>query len=69
MAEKTTKTGVEIDDHACDVRVWSPSCQRNVYSNDSEKYLCASCGTIPDLKHEMHHEHFPHLSGDTDDMS
>jgi hypothetical protein len=52
----------------CDVRVWADSCQRSEFSSRSDKYLCASCGTIPVLDREMHHEHFPHLSGDKDSM-
>ena len=69
MTDERKETGVEMDDHSCGVKVWSSSCERNVYSDQSEKYLCATCGTIEGLKHEMHHEHFPHLSGDSDEMS
>ena len=52
----------------CDIRVWADSCQREEYGSRSDKYLCASCGTIKLLDHEMHHEHFPHLSGDKDTL-
>lgn len=63
------RTTVEMDEHACDVRVWCPSCERSAYTQSEDKYLCASCGKIMNLNHEMHHEHFPHLSGDKDNMS
>jgi len=69
MADDKGQSGVETDQHSCDIRVWCQSCQRSEYTQSGEKYLCASCGKIMDLKHEMHHEHFPHLSGDKDDLS
>lgn len=69
MADEKKQTGVEMDEHACDVRVWCPSCQHNTYTQEADKYLCDACGKIMELKHEMHHEHFPHLSGDKDDLS
>ena len=69
MADEKPASGVETDRHECDIRVWCPSCQRNAYTKSEEKYLCATCGKIMELRHEMHHEHFPHLSGDKDEMS
>lgn len=69
MTDEKRETGVELDNHECGVRVWSSSCQRNVYTNESDKYLCATCTPVEGLTHEMHHEHFPHLSGDSDEMS
>lgn len=53
----------------CDVRVWSGACMKSAYTNPSDKYLCDTCGEIPHLQHEIHHEHFPHLSGETDNLS
>jgi len=58
----------KADEDRCDIKVWADSCQRSEYTSKSDKYLCASCGTIRELDHEMHHEHFPHLSGDKDSM-
>jgi hypothetical protein len=52
----------------CDIRVWADSCQRSEFNTKSDQYLCATCGTIKELDHEMHHEHFPHLSGDKDNL-
>lgn len=69
MTDEREKTGVETDRHDCDIRVWCPSCRRSSYTKLEEKYLCETCGKIMELKHEMHHEHFPHLSGDEDEMS
>lgn len=53
----------------CDIRVWDESCRRSEYTSDSDKYLCAACGKIPAINREVHHEHFPHLVGDEDEMS
>lgn len=69
MADDKGKSGVEMDRHECDIRVWCPSCKRNAYTKNGDKYLCDSCGKVMGLEHEMHHEHFPHLSGDEDKMS
>lgn len=68
MAEDRS-TAVEMDRHDCDIRVWCPSCKRNTYTQSGDKYLCDSCGKIMNLQREMHHEHFPHLSGDETEMS
>jgi hypothetical protein len=59
----------EPADRSCDVKAWCPSCQRSDYTTEGDKYLCATCGKIVNLQHEVHHEHFPHVSGDEDDMS
>lgn len=69
MADDEGRSGVETDRHDCDIRVWCPSCKRNDYTQSGDKYLCAACGKIMELDHEMHHEHFPHLAGDKDKMS
>jgi hypothetical protein len=52
----------------CDVRVWSGSCEQNEVEGGVKTYLCASCGTIPNLNHEVHHEMFPHVCGDEDNL-
>jgi hypothetical protein len=57
------------DDPGCDVRVWSGTCQTGEDATGGDKYLCAVCGTIQGLTHEVHHEHFPHISGDEDNLS
>lgn len=54
---------------SCDIKVWTASCQRNEYNSEGDKYLCATCGTIVGLNHEVHHEIFPHVSGDEDNLS
>ena len=53
----------------CDTRVWSGECEQTDFSTGSSDYLCVSCGTIRNLDHEVHHEAFPHVSGDTDNLS
>jgi Zn finger protein HypA/HybF involved in hydrogenase expression len=67
MANDSGKTGAALE--SCDIRVWCESCQRSEYKTEGEKYLCASCGKILSLDHEVHHEPFPHLSGDKDNLS
>lgn len=62
--EKTIMTGSPQEQ--CDIKVWSGQCQSDSGEN---KYLCNVCGTIHDLNHEVHHENFPHVSGDTDSLS
>lgn len=52
----------------CDIRVWSGDCRQSSYTTDGEKYLCASCGMIPGLDHEVRHDIFPYISGDTDKL-
>jgi 5-methylcytosine-specific restriction endonuclease McrA len=64
MSEEKTDPIKEQGDRSCDVKEWSPSCERGDYQSQGDKYLCAVCGKITKLDHEMHHEHFPHLSGD-----
>jgi hypothetical protein len=53
----------------CDVKVWSGSCERSEYTDQGDKYLCTTCGTIAGLNHEVHHEVFPHVCGDEDNLS
>jgi len=54
---------------SCDVRVWSATCEHSEFTNVGDKYLCAACGNIVGLTHEVHHEVFPHVSGDDDNLS
>jgi hypothetical protein len=62
---KSERTGTS----GCDVKIWSGSCERSEYSDPGEKYLCATCGKIAGLDHEVHHEGFPHVCGDEDNLS
>lgn len=50
------------------IKLWCNECQRGDYITKEDKYLCASCGKILNLGHEIRHEIFPHVSGDTDTM-
>ncbi len=52
----------------CDVKVWSGECRHDDVAAGNE-YLCSLCGTINSLDHEMRHEVFPYVSGDTDNLS
>lgn len=49
---------------SCDTRIWSGDCKRDDYTNASDKYLCVSCGVVPNLDHQVDHEIFPHIKGD-----
>ncbi len=51
----------------CDTKVWSGEC-RSDSTRGETAYLCTSCGIIGNLNHEMHHEGFPHVSGDSDSL-
>lgn len=62
------RDSLHASDPSCDIKVWCDSCHRSEYTTTADKYLCSSCGKIAVLDHEMHHEHFPHLSGDKDTM-
>ncbi|MBI2354457.1 MAG: hypothetical protein HYV06_05425 [Deltaproteobacteria bacterium] len=55
-------------EESCDIRIWSEECQRSSFMTSGEKYLCAVCEKIPVLDHEVHHEIFPHVSGDADNL-
>jgi len=68
MAEKE-RTTVETTSGDCDIRVWCGDCERTEYTTSGDRYLCASCGKILNLGHEVHHEIFPHVSGDGDHLS
>lgn len=58
----------ERPEETCDVRVWRKECERTDYTAKGEKYLCATCEKIHNLDHEVHHEIFPHVHGDTDNL-
>ena len=59
----------EDTEESCDIRVWCEDCKRGEYTTAGDKYLCASCGKILNLGHEVHHEIFPHVVGDKDHLS
>lgn len=59
----------ELKPEECDVRVWSAECRRDKFATEGEKYMCVSFGKIAGLTHEVHHEVFPHISGDDDNLS
>ena len=65
-ARRTPMT--ESPEARCDTRVWSGECKHDD-SAGSDKYLCTSCGTLRNLDHEVRHETFPYVSGDTDNLS
>jgi len=60
--KERTNVSTEYGEDRCDTRVWSGDCTHD------EKYLCVSCGKIPGLNHEVRHEIFPHIKGDTDSL-
>lgn len=67
-SDKKVETSGMLEE-SCDVRVWCEPCQRSDYTTEGDKYLCASCGKILVLDHEVHHEIFPHIRGDEDNLS
>jgi len=69
MADESGKSTREAGKERCDIRVWCEACRRDDYRTEGDKYLCASCGKIMVIDHEMRHEPFPHLSGDEDNLS
>jgi len=60
---------IETSSGECDVKIWCGDCERGEYTTRGDKYLCAVCGKILNLGHEVHHEIFPHVSGDEDHLS
>jgi len=54
---------------SCDSRIWCAECKQSKYTTVGKKYLCVACGKVLHLDHEVHHEIFPHVSGDTDNQS
>jgi len=52
----------------CDSRIWCAACERSNYITLGDKYLCANCGKVMESDHEMHHEIFPHIVGDDDNL-
>ena len=67
--DKDKRELTDLSGPECDVRVWSAACQHSDYTSEGDRYLCASCGTIVGLNHEVHHVPFPHVSGDDDNLS
>jgi len=65
MAEDWIK---EPGDRGCDVKSWSGACEHTEYTKEGDQYLCSTCGKIAKMTQQVHHEHFPHVSGDTDNM-
>lgn len=55
-------------EQACDVKIWCDACKKCDYTVVDGEYLCASCGKLLHVDHEVHHEGFPHVSGDTDNL-
>ena len=68
---ETTKKPIttELPPERCDTKVWSGECAHSGDTSGGKEYLCTVCGTIRGLDHEVHHEVFPHVSGDTDNLS
>jgi hypothetical protein len=70
MRKGTKKTIMtESPQERCDIKVWSGECRQSDSETGGKEYLCPLCGTISGLDHELHHEGFPHVSGDTDNLS
>lgn len=67
-AYETRTSMTEAPQERCDIRVWSGECRQGEDAASGTKYLCATCETISNLDHEMHHEIFPHVSGDDDNL-
>ena len=52
-----------------DIRIWCKECEKSDYTTIGDKYVCTSCGKNLPLDHEVHHEIFPHVVGDSDKLS
>ena len=63
--KKTLMT--ELPAERCDTKVWSGECGSDT-ATGSDSHLCSACGIIRNLNHEMHHEGFPHVSGDSESL-
>lgn len=57
----------ERQEESCGIRVWCEECKRDDYTTIGDKYKCVSCGKILS-GHEVHHEIFPHVTGDKDNL-
>lgn len=62
--DKEKREGTGASEQRCDVKVWSPACERHDFRADGDKYLCVACGKIQELTHEIGHDHFPHLKAE-----
>lgn len=67
MTERTTGM-TDAPAKRCDTKIWCGECERGDYRVVGEKFLCVTCGKILHLDHEVHHEVFPHVSGDPDTL-
>jgi hypothetical protein len=67
--DKDQRKVTELSRPECDIRVWSAACTHSDYKTEGDRHLCASCGTIVSLNHEVRHVPFPHISGDDDNLS
>ncbi|GAM09356.1 hypothetical protein OR1_01633 [Geobacter sp. OR-1] len=59
---------LEPREERCDTRIWSGECKHETTVSNGDNYLCVTCGTIRNLDHEVGHELFPHIKGDTDNL-
>ena len=64
---RNTVAGESWEDR-CDTRIWSGDCTHEEITDTGDKYQCVACGKIPQLDHEVRHEIFPHIKGDTDNL-
>jgi len=64
-----TTGNVKQTQENCDIRVWSGACFHRDTTDPGDKYLCSTCEKISKLDHEMKHDNFPYMSGDTDNLS
>lgn len=62
--DKEKREGTGTSEQRCDVKVWSPACERHDFRAEGDKYLCVACGKIQELTHEIGHDHFPHLKAE-----
>lgn len=68
LLDERVDTSLETPDESCDIRIWSGECEHEKYTGISQKYLCVSCGMIIGLDHEVGHEIFPHIKGETESL-
>ncbi len=56
-------------DGSCDIKIWSGDCEHSEYAYIGDKYLCDTCGTIPELDHEVRPATMPYVSGNYNNLS